>query len=544
MPSHQGGLKFFTVFFVVFALVLISVFAVTIKSDDPISSFNASNITNQTNETNASINMTLNNVSNATSNSTLNVTFNSTQNTSGNATINGTALLNQTNISINSTTNTTINQTFNQTIGSNVTINTSLNVSINTSLNETDEVIIPITKNDTFNGTNITANTTFSYNYSNVTNVSFIMSGTGGPTVKKTYIFAGQQMLASKSDDQPSQTFFYIQDHLGSNLAVYNGSLKQADDSYYAFGEEKTSSADAVKNDFKFTGQEKDPESGLYYYGARYYDSNSGRFLQPDALTGSLDNPLTLNTYAYVQNNPLKLIDPSGNEAIPYWDPRFIGPLTPEQQKDRDAFNRFMQSILISYFYDKPNILNKLKGWKFYITTIPPSEKAGGLTDSATKTIYIDVSAFATGNLQYLLETVSHELAHGAGHEGLTEQDILDIDTRIGSLASQSLSQGNCDNWACKFQTDIYYAKDYLRRWRIDHHYTQDQIAYASGQEFLAFMNEYAVAHSALAPPTEVFDAKIRMFGDSLYNSPNYVQSHITTRLDSLSRSFQKKGHP
>ena len=60
---------------------------------------------------------------------------------------------------------------------------------------------------------------------------------------------------------------------------------------------------------YGFTGQEQDA-SGLYYYGARYYDPELGRFTQPDTI---LDG---LNRYAYCRNNPVKYIDPTGHIMV------------------------------------------------------------------------------------------------------------------------------------------------------------------------------------------------------------------------------------
>jgi RHS repeat-associated protein len=55
--------------------------------------------------------------------------------------------------------------------------------------------------------------------------------------------------------------------------------------------------------------------TGLYYYGARYYDSDIGRFITRDPLQGERELPQTLNRYAYCLNNPLKYIDPTGNQS-------------------------------------------------------------------------------------------------------------------------------------------------------------------------------------------------------------------------------------
>jgi len=120
-----------------------------------------------------------------------------------------------------------------------------------------------------------------------------------------TYIHAGN-LLASKSSGEDYQ--YYIQDHLGSNRRVVDGGISEDDN--YASGEEKFSNSDS---DYKFTGKELD-DTGLYYYGARYYLPEIGRFVQADALTGQIGDPLSLNRYAYVSNNPLKYVDPTGND--------------------------------------------------------------------------------------------------------------------------------------------------------------------------------------------------------------------------------------
>jgi len=70
----------------------------------------------------------------------------------------------------------------------------------------------------------------------------------------------------------------------------------------------------------RYTGKERDTESGLDYFGARYYASSMGRFMSPDWAAkampvpyAKLDNPQTLNLYAYVGNNPLSRRDPDGH---------------------------------------------------------------------------------------------------------------------------------------------------------------------------------------------------------------------------------------
>ena len=70
----------------------------------------------------------------------------------------------------------------------------------------------------------------------------------------------------------------------------------------------------SLANTHKFTGKELDSETGLglYYFGARYYDPGIGRFVTPDPGQPDLNDPQTLNPYAYCLNNPLRYVDPTG----------------------------------------------------------------------------------------------------------------------------------------------------------------------------------------------------------------------------------------
>ncbi len=64
----------------------------------------------------------------------------------------------------------------------------------------------------------------------------------------------------------------------------------------------------------RYTGKERDTESGLDYFESRMYASSMGRFMSPDDFGGHLEDPQTLNKYSYVANNPLSRTDPSGHD--------------------------------------------------------------------------------------------------------------------------------------------------------------------------------------------------------------------------------------
>lgn len=113
------------------------------------------------------------------------------------------------------------------------------------------------------------------------------------------------------------EVFYYHTDHLGSVRMVTDrqGGVVRVHD-YLLYGEEVTPAAD--RDVFGFTGQRRDTETGLDYFGARYYASRLGRFMIPDALFADQHpaDPQSWNLYSYVANNPLRFIDTNGRVKL------------------------------------------------------------------------------------------------------------------------------------------------------------------------------------------------------------------------------------
>jgi len=108
---------------------------------------------------------------------------------------------------------------------------------------------------------------------------------------------------------------YYHGDHLGSARLITDNSGNQTwSATYLPFGQEWN--PQPTTNHYKFTGKERDSESGLDNFGARYDSSQYGRFMTPDPGNASglshMDDPQSWNGYAYARNNPLSYTDPSG----------------------------------------------------------------------------------------------------------------------------------------------------------------------------------------------------------------------------------------
>ena len=135
--------------------------------------------------------------------------------------------------------------------------------------------------------------------------------------------------------------YYYHHDHLGNIRAVtdQNGNVVERHD-FYPFGEEITQPTN--KDSYLFTGKPRDSETGLDYFGARYYSSFFSRFLSVDPGKSNPRIPQTWNKYTYCLNNSIKYIDPTGKYfIIPYNDKNrnqilralALGALTPSGSK-------------------------------------------------------------------------------------------------------------------------------------------------------------------------------------------------------------------
>ncbi len=105
---------------------------------------------------------------------------------------------------------------------------------------------------------------------------------------------------------------YQMDDHLGSACVELNENAEIISyEEYHPFGTtsyQKHSSNISQKR-YRYVGKEKDTETGLYYYGARYYAGWIGRFISTDPIAGERS---WVNPYNYVQNNPINRIDPDG----------------------------------------------------------------------------------------------------------------------------------------------------------------------------------------------------------------------------------------
>jgi len=259
-----------------------------------------------------------------------------------------------------------------------------------------------------------------------------------------TYVYDAMGQLAAEYDtgsSTASGTQYLTADNLGSTrlLTDANGAVVACHD-YQPFGAEIPSGnnsrgacyAGTDNPKQKFTGKERDAETGLDYFGARYFSGTQGRFTSPDPLPwlgwqrGNSDaqkkfanwiaDPQNLNLYAYVDGNPLNRADPTGMYACngdkqqcqAFKDALAIVQKAASGLKEGSKERKQLDSVL--KFYGKDD--GKGPGINF--------GNLGGMgavgitqTDHGKTTITFDTAALGGMSKVGQGETVAHEGTHG-----------------------------------------------------------------------------------------------------------------------------------
>jgi len=172
------------------------------------------------------------------------------------------------------------------------------------------------------------------------TNGTLYWRGVGTDTIDETdlsgnpveeYIFFNGARIARRDVTSTGATIavhYYFSDQVGSHSVIENatGTATEQDIDYYPYGAVQNDYCTAcVAQHYKFNATERDAESGLDNFGARYDTSSLGRFMTPDWAEKPTDvpyahfgNPQSLNLYSYVENNPTTFGDPDGHVSFGY----------------------------------------------------------------------------------------------------------------------------------------------------------------------------------------------------------------------------------
>src|SRR5205809_925151 len=142
-------------------------------------------------------------------------------------------------------------------------------------------------------------------------------------TLQSEYVFFNGERIARK-DFPENAVSYYFSDHLktASVISDATGSSIKSESDYYPWGGE-LQFVNGDSNHYKFSGKERDTETGLDYFGARYYSNGLGRFITPDWAAkaaavpyADFADPQSLNLYTYVRNIPTSKADADGHDPL------------------------------------------------------------------------------------------------------------------------------------------------------------------------------------------------------------------------------------
>ncbi len=143
----------------------------------------------------------------------------------------------------------------------------------------------------------------------------------------KDYIYMGDRLIA-EYDHVGSRFLYYTPDQINSTRVVTdqggNVVYSVVHDPYG--GIQQTSPGNSYDPQLKFSGKERDVESDLDYFGARYCDHTLYRFLSVDPVISARAawyDPQGSNLYGYCRGNPIRFLDPDGKQTIEIWRSRY-----------------------------------------------------------------------------------------------------------------------------------------------------------------------------------------------------------------------------
>jgi RHS repeat-associated protein len=284
------------------------------------------------------------------------------------------------------------------------------------------------------------------------------------PLGRTTRYHYGQELLAIAEN---AGVRYFHQDALGSTSALSDDAgVDVVDYKTDPYGIVRSVEGDETDNRQTFTGQEYDERTALYYFGARYYDPITGRFLTQDSHLGEPGTPASLHRYLYAYSNPLTYVDPTGHDSE--------DPVAAADKKAAEARDEAQQDKLESMYnaqggWCRLAFLTLVKGVKDGVVGV--GKLPGEIADSAVAfgTSALDHGLALAGVQDFKDKIKKQEDAadaarrHGADEwrAALFSKDLEEmrshshgIATAVGVLSGDKRSWGDAGSGVVKFGTE------------------------------------------------------------------------------------------
>ncbi|WP_440115587.1 RHS repeat-associated core domain-containing protein [Paenibacillus sp. QZ-Y1] len=141
------------------------------------------------------------------------------------------------------------------------------------------------------------------------------VSSTGTVQITTGYVHDATGKLTARQMAGESQLQSYVTNGHGDVTEIRDASGNVLNRYTYDIWGNPETAEETVPNVLRYAGKYWDEVTDLQYLRARWYDPSTARFISEDTYEGELTNPLSLNLYTYVENNPLNYVDPTGHRA-------------------------------------------------------------------------------------------------------------------------------------------------------------------------------------------------------------------------------------
>ncbi|MDQ6422393.1 RHS repeat-associated core domain-containing protein [Paenibacillus sp. LHD-117] len=263
-----------------------------------------------------------------------------------------------------------------------------------------------------------------------------IVQADGIVVEKVSYLRGHGLSMLEEADDTKG---YYVQNGHGDVVSILgeDGEILNSYD-YDVWGN-PIAATETLSNSFRYSGEYWDNTTELQYLRARWYDPSIGRFINEDTYEGELSNPLSLNLYTYVHNNPLIYIDPSGNKIV-------LSNKATEAEKE--AYERAIAYLetsstaadLIKLLEDSPEVF-----------TIEFIDNHDMKYVPSTKTISWDPTSGLVLGDKKSIQSAALGLAHEMGHASQHLEGLLDEKTRMTTELRNKIEADNLS----RFETPI-----------------------------------------------------------------------------------------
>jgi len=262
-------------------------------------------------------------------------------------------------------------------------------------------------------------------------------------------LFFDGQRIARR--DPSGTVYYYFEDHLGTSRVMVqagqNTACYEAD--FYPFGGERVITNTCSQN-YKFTGKERDSETGNDYFGARFYASNLGRFLSTDVGPPIFGNPQSWNRYAYVLNNPLRFIDPDGDYTARIYSYRFIVKYAIIKEGQTVGYQNVIVNVYVTVIFDDSGAVDSIT------SGAKAANEPGNLVDYSKK----DLKTVAGTVARLFRQSFEKQFGPLQDKRGELSTALAMQESTLGTRAPYNPLQLSCSSGTCPRPRDVEFNVD------------------------------------------------------------------------------------